>query len=64
MTYLCLPVKQLATLQKIFNVDETTNKKGDIQFYIGLEVRTGEKHTNIRLFLTELGFQKMILEYP
>ena len=64
MTHLRLPIKQLAMPQKIFNIDGTMNKKGDIKCYTDLEVRTGEKHTNIRFFLTELGPQKMILGYP
>jgi RNase H-like domain found in reverse transcriptase/Reverse transcriptase (RNA-dependent DNA polymerase)/Integrase zinc binding domain/Chromo (CHRromatin Organisation MOdifier) domain len=63
-TYLRLPVKRLPTPRKIFNVDGTTNKRGDIRFYTDLEVRTGERRTNMRFFLTELGPQKMILGYP
>ena len=63
-THLRLPIKQLATPRKIFNVDGTTNKKGDIKYYTDLEVCTGEKRTNMRFFLTELGPQKMILGYP
>ena len=59
-----LPVKRLATPQKVFNVDGTTNQKGDITFYLDLEVRTGEKRTNMWFFLTELGPQQMILGYP
>ena len=42
-----LPVKGLATPRKVFNVDGTTNQKGDITFYSDLEVRTGEKRTNM-----------------
>jgi hypothetical protein len=63
-TYLRLPVKQLATPRRVYNVDGTVNKKGDIQFYVDLEVRTGEKRTNMRFFLTDLGPQRMILGYP
>ena len=63
-THLRLPIKQLVTPRKIFNVNGTTNRKGDIKYYTDLEVRTGEKCTNMRFFLTELGPQKMILGYP
>ena len=59
-----LPVKRLAIPRKVFNVDGTMNQKGDIIFYSDLEVRTGEKHINMRFFLTELGPQWMILGYP
>jgi len=41
----------------VFNVDGTLNKKGDIIFYTDLEVHTGEKHTNMRFFLMDLGPQ-------
>ena len=54
-THMRLPVKRLPTPRKVFNVDGTPNKKGDIQFYTDLEVRTGQKNTNMRFFLTDLG---------
>jgi len=63
-SYLGLPVKQLATPRKVYNIDGTLNKKGDIRFYADLEVRTGEKYRNMRFFLTDLGPQRMILGYP
>jgi len=44
---LWLPVKRLAISRKVFNVDRTTNQKGDITFYSDLEVRTGEKRINM-----------------
>ena len=37
-THLCLPIKRLPNPRKVFNVDGTPNKKGDIQFYTDLEV--------------------------
>ena len=63
-THMRLPVKKLPNPRKVFNVDGTPNKKGDIQFYTDLEVRTGQKNTNMRFFLTDLGPQQMILGYP
>ena len=62
--HLRLPIKRLPTPRKVFNVDGTPNKKGDIQFYMDLKVRTGQKNTNMRFFLTDLGPQRMILGYP
>jgi hypothetical protein len=59
-----LPVKRLLNPRKVFNVDGTTNKKGDIEFYTDLETRAGETRTNMRFFLTDLGPQKLILGYP
>ena len=63
-THMRLPVKKLPNPRKVFNVDGTLNKKGDIQFYTDLEVKTGQKNTNMRFFLTDLGSQRMILGYP
>jgi hypothetical protein len=63
-THLRLPVKHLQNPQRVYNVDGTPNKKGEIQFYTDLVVRTGERRTNMRFFLTELGPQRMILGYP
>jgi hypothetical protein len=54
----------LEKARKVFNVDGTLNKKGDILFYTDLEVRTGQKYTNMRFFLTDLGPQRLILGYP
>jgi len=59
-----LPVKRLAIPREVFNVDSTTNQKGDITFYSDLEVWTGEKCINMQFFLTKLGPQWMILGYP
>jgi len=64
MQQLQLPVKRLAIPQKVFNIDGTTNQKGDITFYSDLEVQIGEKRINMRFLLTELGPQHMILGYP
>jgi hypothetical protein len=63
-THLCLLVKRLQNPRKVYNVDGTPNKKGEIQFYTDLEVHAGEKRMNMRFFLTELGPQRMILGYP
>jgi len=58
-----LPIKQLTIPWKVFNMDGTTNQKGDITFYSNLEVCTGEKYINMWFFLMELGPQRMILRY-
>jgi hypothetical protein len=63
-THLRLPTKCLEKARKVYNVDGTLNKKGDILFYTDLEVRTRQKYTNMRFFLTDLGPQQLILGYP
>ena len=62
--YLCLLTKKLIILRKVYNVDGTPNRKGDIVAYTDLEVRTGDKKTNMRFFIINLGTQRMILGYP
>ena len=60
--YLRLLIKKLITPRKVYNVNGTLNWKGVA--YMDLKVRTGEKKTNMRFFITDLGAQRMILGYP
>ena len=62
--WLKLPVKRLAEPRKLYNVDGSLNKGGDLRFYTDLSVRTGPTQTRLRFFLTELGDHKAILGYP
>ena len=62
--YLHLPIKHLAQPRKLFNVDKTPNKAGDLQYYTDLKVQTGTQRTNLQFFLTNLGENKAILGYP
>src|SRR6266850_4284831 len=62
--YLQLPIKRLEEPRNLFNVNGTTNKSRSLQFYTNLQVQTGGQRTNLRFFLTDLGDNKAILEYP
>ena len=62
--WLKLPIKRLPTPRKLYNVDGTQNKSGELQFYTDLSVQTGSNRTNLRFFLTDLGDHKVILGYP
>jgi hypothetical protein len=62
--YLHLPIKMLPQPRKLFNVDGTQNRAGDLKYYINLNTRTGSRNTNLRYFLTDLGDHKVILGYP
>ncbi len=62
--WLKLPIKRLPFPRKLFNVDGTENKAGQLQFYTDLAIRTGSTSTNMRFFLTQLGEHKAILGYP
>ncbi len=62
--WLKLPIKRLPFPRKLFNVDGTENKAGQLQFYTDLAICTGMTITNMRFFLTQLGEHKAILGYP
>ena len=62
--WLKLPIKQLPQPRKLFNVDGSLNRAGELRFYTDLSIRTGSNQTKLRFFLTELGEQKAILGYP
>ena len=40
--WLRLPIKRLQTSQKLYNMDGTKNKSGDLQFHTDLSVQTGD----------------------
>ena len=59
-----LPIKVMPHPQKLYNVDRTENKAGEVRFFVNLGTRTGANVTNLRFFLSDLGGQKAILGYP
>ncbi len=62
--YLCLPIKTLAEPRRLFNVDGTQNRAGDLKYYVDMSTRTGTRKVNLQYFLTNLGNHKIILRYP
>jgi len=62
--WLRLPIKRLAAPRPLFNVDGTTNRKGDLLFYSDLKMKTGPIVKIMRFFLTDLGHHRIILGYP
>jgi hypothetical protein len=50
--------------RKLFNVDGTENKAGELRFYTDLQVQTGTMKTQLRFFLSDLGEHKAIMGYP
>jgi len=45
--WLKLPIKNLEKPRKLFNVDSSLNKSGDLKHYTDLEVQTGTGRTNL-----------------
>jgi hypothetical protein len=62
--YLHMPIQCLKEPRKLFNVDGTLNKSGELQFSTDLQVQTGSQRTILRFFLSNLGENKIILGYP
>ena len=54
----------METPRKLFNVDGTENKSGELRFYTDLSVRTGGITNPLQFFLSDLGEHKAILGYP
>ena len=62
--YLKLPIKRLPELQKLFNINGTTNQNRELQFFTDLQVQTRTQCTNLHFFLSNLGENKAILGNP
>ncbi len=62
--YLQLPIKVLAEPRRLFNMDRTRNKAGDLKYYTNLHTRTGTIQRTLRYFLSDLGENRIILGYP
>ncbi len=62
--HLHLPIKTLKEPQRLFNVDGTPNKAGDLKYYTDLETRMGTNTRTLRYFLSNLGDSRVILGYP
>ncbi len=61
--YLQLPIKVLSKPQRLFNVDGTRNKAGDLKYYMDLHTRTGTTQRMLQYFLSDLGENRVILGY-
>ena len=59
-----LGVQRLEKPRKIWNIDGTNNKGGELTNFIDLEVRTGNREEKMRFLVTDLGDEDLILGYP
>ena len=62
--YLGLPIKRLEHTRKLYNVDGTENKSGELKYYTDLRMQMGQHFCTLQFFLTDLGENKCILGYP
>ena len=61
---LSLGTNQLEKPKKVWNMDGTTNKGGELTHYVDLEVKTGSKKQKMHFLITDLGDDNLILGYP
>ena len=59
-----LPLKTLNKPIPAINVDGTLNKKGTIKHYVNLELEVFRQLQTIKLLVTGLGKQKILLGFP
>ena len=64
LKWLMLGSQALDWPQKIWNIDRTTNRGGQLTHFIDLEVRTGKDEWKMCFLVTDLGNEDLILEYP
>jgi len=50
--------------KNIYNIDDTTNKAGQITHYLTLKVETGGTNREMRFLITDIGREDILLGYP
>jgi hypothetical protein len=56
--------QELDKPKNIYNIDDTTNKAGQITHYLNLAVTTGGKTKEMRFLITNIGREDVLLGYP
>jgi hypothetical protein len=59
-----LGMRKLATPKQLYNVDDTTNRAGQVTHYVDLDVRTNNIHKEMRFLVSDIGREDAILGYP
>jgi len=59
-----LDIQQLEKPLKVFNVDGTSNKRGTIKYFVQLDILVNGRQEKIKLLMTGLGKQRIILSFP
>ncbi len=62
--HLHLPIKMLKEPRRLFNINGTPNRAGDLKYYVNLATRTGTQAKTLQYFLSDLGDSRVILGYP
>jgi hypothetical protein len=56
--------RELDKPKNIYNIDDTTNKLGQITHYLSLAVTTAGKTQEMRFLITDIGCEDVLLGYP
>jgi hypothetical protein len=56
--------RELDKPKNIYNIDDTTNKAGQITHYLNLTVTTRGKTKEMRFLITDIGREDVLLGYP
>jgi hypothetical protein len=56
-----LGLRKLPMPKKIFNIDNTTNKSGEITHYLDLDVCTKGIHKEMHFLITDIGSEDLLL---
>src|SRR5580693_9225583 len=59
-----LGTRKLANPKRLYNVDDTTNRAGQVTDYVDLDVRTNNIHKEMRFLVSDIGREDAILGYP
>ena len=59
-----LGTRELARPKKLYNIDDTTNKAGNVTHYVDLMVETAGKKKEMRFLVSDVGREDAILGYP
>ena len=62
--HLHLPIKILKEPRRLFNVNGTPNRAGDLKYYMDLATRMGTQTKMLCYFLSDLSDSRVILGYP
>ena len=59
-----LGMRELARPKKLYNIDDTTNKAGNVTHYVDLMVETAGQKKEMRFLVSDVGREDAILGYP
>ena len=57
-------IQKLEQPLKAFNIDGTENKHGTIKYFVQLDITVNRRQEKIKLLMTGLGKQRIILGFP